>query len=122
MGSVNVWMMMYGDKGWINDENPIEKAARTAADKNFQTPLDEVRRRPRAATLVSVLCFKTDVVQHGLTCGECCVSCEIKIDAAARIVDPIFSHVNQKTRTVQGQAHKLPAYGVFLKDYFVTEW
>lgn len=29
--------------GWINDENPIEKAAKTAATKNFQTPIDEVR-------------------------------------------------------------------------------
>ena len=29
------------DTGWINDENPLEKAAATA-EKGFQTPLDEV--------------------------------------------------------------------------------
>ena len=29
------------DTGWINDENPLEKA-RAAADTGFQTPLDEV--------------------------------------------------------------------------------
>ena len=30
------------DTGWINDENPREKAARTAEVHAFQTPLDEV--------------------------------------------------------------------------------
>ena len=30
------------DTGWINDENPAEKAARIAADHNFQTPIDEI--------------------------------------------------------------------------------
>ena len=30
------------DTGWINDENPREKAARTAELHDFQTPLDEV--------------------------------------------------------------------------------
>ena len=50
---MNAWMN--GNKGWINDENPIEKAAQTAADKNFQTPLDEVRTETKAPP---VLCFK----------------------------------------------------------------
>ena len=31
------------DTGWINDENPRERAARTAASASrFQTPIDEV--------------------------------------------------------------------------------
>ena len=30
------------DTGWINDENPLEKAAANAERHNFQTPLDEV--------------------------------------------------------------------------------
>jgi NAD(P)-dependent dehydrogenase (short-subunit alcohol dehydrogenase family) len=30
------------DTGWINDENPIHAAAKTAKTNNFQTPLDEV--------------------------------------------------------------------------------
>ena len=30
------------DTGWINDENPREKATRTAEVHGFQTPLDEV--------------------------------------------------------------------------------
>lgn len=29
------------DTGWINDENPLETAARVAKDHNFQTPIDE---------------------------------------------------------------------------------
>lgn len=30
------------DTGWINDENPLEKAQRVAEEHNFQTPLDEI--------------------------------------------------------------------------------
>eukprot|EP00941_MAST-03F_sp_MAST-3F-sp1_P003222 g3222.t1 len=30
------------DTGWINDENPLEKAATIAKENNFQTPIDEV--------------------------------------------------------------------------------
>lgn len=30
------------DTGWINDENPLPKAARIAQKFNFQTPLDEI--------------------------------------------------------------------------------
>ena len=30
------------DTGWINDENPREKAARIAKEHHFQTPIDEV--------------------------------------------------------------------------------
>ena len=30
------------DTGWINDENPRDKAARNAATNHFQTPIDEV--------------------------------------------------------------------------------
>jgi NAD(P)-dependent dehydrogenase (short-subunit alcohol dehydrogenase family) len=66
------------DTGWINDENPLEKANKTANVNNFQTPIDE-------------------------------------IDAAARILDPIFSGVN-------GGADMKKDYGKFLKDYRETEW
>lgn len=63
------------DTGWINDENPLEKALASARERHFQTPLDE-------------------------------------IDAAARVLDPVFDGVNG------GQ----PQCGVFLKDYRETEW
>ncbi|KDO26599.1 hypothetical protein SPRG_08003 [Saprolegnia parasitica CBS 223.65] len=63
------------DTGWINDENPLEKAHKYAQTANFQTPIDEV-------------------------------------DAAARVLDPIFIGVNE---------HKYP-YGLFFKDYSETEW
>ena len=51
----------------------------------------------------------------------------VKVDAAARIVDPIFAHVNSlkaaaDSQRRKGEALPLPAYGVFLKDYFETEW
>ena len=63
------------DTGWINDENPVDKAARYAAEHNFQTPIDEV-------------------------------------DAAARILDPVCTVVNG------GEA----SFGVFFKDYELSEW
>jgi NAD(P)-dependent dehydrogenase (short-subunit alcohol dehydrogenase family) len=66
------------DTGWINDENPLHKAAKIAVNNNFQTPIDE-------------------------------------IDAAARILDPIFSAVNG---IVLGSS----CYGKFLKDYHESEW
>ena len=66
------------DTGWINDENPLEKASKTAANNLFQTPIDEV-------------------------------------DAAARILDPVFSGVN-------GGRESEKEYGKFLKDYRETEW
>lgn len=66
------------DTGWINDENPLERASRTAEISNFQTPIDE-------------------------------------IDAAARILDPIFTGTNGG----KGFSH---LYGKFLKDYHESEW
>jgi len=66
------------DTGWINDENPLEKASKIAKTNHFQTPIDE-------------------------------------IDAAARILDPIF------TGTAAGLDGK-KEYGKFLKDYRETEW
>ena len=66
------------DTGWINDENPLERARKTAETNLFQTPIDE-------------------------------------IDAAARIVDPIFTGVN-------GGKNEVKDYGKFLKDYRETEW
>ena len=67
------------DTGWINDENPLEKAKAHQETQNFMTPIDE-------------------------------------IDAAARVVDPIFSGVEMV------RDGKVPPHGVFFKDYFETEW
>eukprot|EP00978_Attheya_sp_CCMP212_P046530 scaffold397045_cov47-Attheya_sp.AAC.1 len=55
------------DTGWINDENPLERASKTAKTNLFQTPIDE-------------------------------------IDAAARILDPIFSGINKDQQ--QQQQHQ----------------
>lgn len=66
------------DTGWINDENPLQKASRIAKTNRFQTPIDE-------------------------------------IDAAARILDPIFSGVMNGAETPK-------LFGKFLKDYKESEW
>lgn len=92
------------DTGWINDENPLEKASKIAKTNLFQTPIDE-------------------------------------IDAAARILDPVFVGVMMDegnnaregvdAEDVQGSGEKTPrtnekkrkkAYGLFFKDYRETEW
>lgn len=65
------------DTGWINDENPLERATQTAKTNLFQTPIDE-------------------------------------IDAAGRILDPVFTGVNKPDQPKE--------YGKFLKDYRETEW
>jgi NAD(P)-dependent dehydrogenase (short-subunit alcohol dehydrogenase family) len=39
--SHNIYMNSI-DTGWINDENPLEIASRTAEVNNFQTPIDEI--------------------------------------------------------------------------------
>lgn len=69
------------DTGWINDENPLERASKIAKTNLFQTPIDEV-------------------------------------DAAARIVDPIF--VGVEIDNAGGKKNKL--YGKFFKDFRETEW
>ena len=66
------------DTGWINDENPLEKASKIATTNLFQTPIDEV-------------------------------------DAASRILDPVFSGIN-------GGRDCKKDFGKFLKDYRETEW
>ena len=42
------------DTGWINDENPRDRAAATAERHNFQTPLDEIDAAARVLDPVMV--------------------------------------------------------------------
>jgi len=73
------------DTGWINDENPLEKASLIAKTNQFQTPIDE-------------------------------------IDAASRIVDPIFIGVTIDQMENELHSKKQKEYGKFYKDYKETEW
>jgi len=76
------------DTGWINDENPLERASKTAENNNFQTPIDE-------------------------------------IDAAARILDPVFTGVNGEKSGGGGGGgggEFVYEFGKFFKDYHETEW
>lgn len=86
------------DTGWINDENPLEKASKIAKTNHFQTPIDE-------------------------------------IDAAARILDPIFVGVamdqdeategngkDEKNNSKEKKKTKGKDYGKFFKDYRESEW
>lgn len=46
------------DTGWINDENPLEKASKIAKANNFQTPIDEIDAAARI--LDPILSAKND--------------------------------------------------------------
>ena len=55
--------------GWINDENPILTAARTAARHNFQTPLDEI---DAAARVLDPILEPLAEAQSAAGDGFCC--------------------------------------------------
>tara|TARA_B110000003_G_C16346458_1_gene416923 strand:+ start:250 stop:459 length:210 start_codon:yes stop_codon:yes gene_type:complete len=42
------------DTGWINDENPLEKAREIFESNNFQTPIDEIDAAARILDTVMV--------------------------------------------------------------------
>jgi len=42
------------DTGWINDENPLEKASKIAKTNLFQTPIDEIDAAARILDTVFV--------------------------------------------------------------------
>ncbi|KAK1743105.1 short-chain dehydrogenase [Skeletonema marinoi] len=50
------------DTGWINDENPLEKASKTAKANLFQTPIDEIDAAARILDpIISAKIDKSDV-------------------------------------------------------------
>ena len=74
------------DTGWINDENPLERAAKIAKTNAFQTPIDE-------------------------------------IDAAARVLDPVFTGVRMDCASEDGgRRGECKPFGLFFKDFRETEW
>ncbi len=81
---------------WINDENPIERAAKTAEMHNFATPLDEIDAAARILDPILaplIVASNNPVVQRD----------ESRIGRAS-------------------DGYCSPAFGCFLKDYFPTEW
>lgn len=48
------------DTGWINDENPVEKAKAHANKTDFQTPLDEIDAAARLLNPILEYCSETD--------------------------------------------------------------
>ena len=42
------------DTGWINDENPLDRAHKTAQNNRFQTPIDEIDAAARICDPVFV--------------------------------------------------------------------
>ena len=48
------------DTGWINDENPLERASKTAQQNVFQTPIDEIDAASRILDPIFVSIMNTD--------------------------------------------------------------
>lgn len=94
------------DTGWINDENPLPDAARIAKDNFFQTPIDEcVSAPPRAPPPTRRAPSLT-------------LDARRREDAAARVLDPVLAYAHLPT---EGSDDR-PPYGLFWKDYKVSEW
>lgn len=100
---------------WINDENPLERATRHAQQNNFATPLG------KCVCICSIY-----VCRYYLLYVCICID---EIDAAARILDPMFAPLIEAAESSGGdvevgeyQGKCSPPFGCFLKDYFVTEW
>eukprot|EP01050_Picozoa_sp_SAG11_P008771 SAG11_NODE_788_length_7169_cov_1.889109_4_plen_214_part_00 len=53
------------DTGWINDENPLDKAARIAVENQFQTPIDEIDAAARILDPVLVGCHRPPTLHYG---------------------------------------------------------
>ena len=98
------------DTGWINDENPLEKAAATAERHHFQA-----RGRGRGSPIPKNSPISNPYPHPALTLNPKRNHFQTpldEVDAAARILDPILSVVN-------GGEH---VHGKFLKDYRAIEW
>ena len=96
------------DTGWINDENPLEKASRVAEQNHFQTPLDEVQ----CPTVCLCVCVSVFIPACVCPCAQ--------EDAAARVLDPVIASVNAAAADTTGKY--VPPHGIFLKDYVETQW
>ena len=100
------------DTGWINDENPLEKAAATAERNHFQVLALAVALTLSATTLALPKRDyppRRDLPPSYPFLAQTPLD---EVDAAARILDPILSVVN-------GGEH---IHGKFLKDYRAIEW
>jgi hypothetical protein len=87
---------------WINDENPLEKAATIAERHDFCTPLDEVDAAARIL----------DPILTALRAAGA--------SASSSSDDTGASSAEEARRGERGYC--APPFGCFLKDYFISEW
>jgi NAD(P)-dependent dehydrogenase (short-subunit alcohol dehydrogenase family) len=91
------------DTGWINDENPLERAAATAKASGFQTPIDEVDAAARIL----------DPIFTGLEGHR----------SSGKDEEDVQDELQQQQQHKKKQKKVfVPPSGVFLKDYHETEW
>ena len=95
------------DTGWINDENPLARAAATNKASGFQTPIDEVDAAARIL----------DPIFTGLEGHRNCNALR-----KSRQAHPKEDGVDAKNAENVGRNRFVPLSGVFLKDYHETEW
>lgn len=118
----NIYMTSI-DTGWINDEKPIHMAyAHTTTNKSWQTPIDEIDAAARV--LDPVICF----IEQEAGDVESSINFAYRQKAKAeeksnkpKNNDPSKPQVFEGSRGVCEEKDD-PPFGVFLKDFRITEW
>lgn len=113
--------------GWINDENPLEKELKIKEENKFQTPIDEVDAMARvldpALNGITQMQLYREQVERARRAEEAKEEKERK----KRAQDGKSARKRKRRDTFKkkkaGEEIKRPVlYGVFYKDYKLTEW
>ena len=98
------------DTGWINDENPYEKARDLYKNHNFQTPIDEI---DAAARIIDPIMSSIHYKKATTTTTT---------SSSTRTNENNNNKKKNDGDTSTATGYMKPIYGKFLKDYRETEW
>lgn len=116
------------DTGWINDENPVEKARAHADAHNFQTPIDEVDAAARCVDpIFAALNSDAEAAPRDGGPGDASGGAETCGGGAGGVggarAGSSTAKVGDAAATAEAPLRDAaPWHSVFLKDYHVTDW
>lgn len=110
------------DTGWINDENPLHRAAATAVRNNFHTPIDEIDAAARILDPVFAPLLEAEEAAAVAAASSSGGSASATSAAGAGAGAGADARSAAAGAAADLQATCTPIYGAFLKDYKVSEW